>query len=177
MRSYENVFVMAPTLDAEAFQSEVDSLKKLLGTLGATITTEKEWGRRRLAYPIRDHSEGIYHILRFDAEPEALPELDRWFKLNENVLRALVIVDEGGPLDHVGQVSESEERGHRDSRDRRGDRPGGRYDSSDSGDSRHGGGSGRSSAAGSERSRAPVGPAVAESDPESDDAGGEDTDE
>jgi small subunit ribosomal protein S6 len=124
MRAYETTFVMAPTLDTEGFQAEVDQLKKLIASHGGTITAEKEWGRRRLAFPIRDHSEGIYHILRFDYEPEGLPELDRWFKLNENVLRALVILDEGGSLDHVGQASESEERGYRDSRDRRGDRGG-----------------------------------------------------
>ena len=62
MRSYENVFVMVPTLDNDGFQAEIESYKKFLGTQGVTITTEKEWGRRRLAYPIRDHSEGIFRV-------------------------------------------------------------------------------------------------------------------
>ncbi len=124
MRSYETTFVMTPTLDTEGFQAELEKVKELIGSHGGSITAEKEWGRRRLAYPIQGHAEGIYHILRFDGEPDCLPELDRWYKLNENVLRAIVIIDEGCSLDHVGQVSESDERGHRDSRDRRGDRHG-----------------------------------------------------
>jgi small subunit ribosomal protein S6 len=129
MRAYETTFVLVPSLDGPQIQEEVSRVKEFIASQGGEITAEKEWGRRRLAYPIQDHSEGIYHILRFDLEPGALPELDRWYKLNENVLRALVIRDEGTPLDYIGQVSESEERTTRDSRDRRpgdraaGDRP------------------------------------------------------
>ena len=90
------------------------------------IARAKEWGRRRLQFPIRDSSEGIYHILRFNLDQSQLPELHRYFRLNEQVLRHLVIRDEGTPLDHVGQVSESEE--HRDSRDRRHGPPPRRFD-------------------------------------------------
>lgn len=117
MRAYETTFIVAPSLDAEGFQKEVDAIKGVITSNGGEITAEKEWGRRRLAYPIQDHSEGIYHILRFSLEPQQLPKLDRHYKLNENVLRALVIRDEGLPLDHIGQPSESEDREHR-----RGDR-------------------------------------------------------
>ena len=117
MRAYETTFILAPSLDAEGFQREVGAIKGLITSNGGEITAEKEWGRRRLAYPIQDQSEGIYHILRFSLEPKQLPKLDRHFKLNENVMRALVIRDEGLPLDHIGQPSESEEREHR-----RGDR-------------------------------------------------------
>jgi small subunit ribosomal protein S6 len=117
MRAYETTFILTPTLDAEGFQREVDAIKAVITSNGGEVTQEKEWGRRRLAYPIQDNSEGIYHILRFSLEPQYLPKLDRHYKLNENMLRALVIRDEGLPLDHIGQPSESEDREHR-----RGDR-------------------------------------------------------
>ena len=93
MRAYETTFILAPSLDAEGFQREVDAIKGVITSNGGEITAEKEWGRRRLAYPIQDQSEGIYHILRFSLEPKQLPKLDRHFKLNENVMRALVIRD------------------------------------------------------------------------------------
>jgi small subunit ribosomal protein S6 len=115
MRDYESTFILAPTLDAEGVQKEIEAVKGFISKEGGEVTAEKEWGRRRLAYPIQDHSEGVYHILRFNLEGEKLGELNRFFRLNENVLRALVIRDEGTPLDYVGQSSESEE----DSRDRR----------------------------------------------------------
>jgi small subunit ribosomal protein S6 len=117
MRDYETTFILAPSLDADGLKAEVEAVKQFVSSAGGEVTVEKEWGRRRLQFPIRDCSEGIYHILRFSLDQSNLPELERHFRLNDNVLRHLVILDEGTPLDHVGQVSESEE--HRDSRDRR----------------------------------------------------------
>jgi len=121
MRAYETMFVLAPTLDAEGATREVDAVKGVIQGLGGEITAEKEWGRRHLAYPIRDHSEGIYHILRFSLDPSKLGELYRHFKLDENVLRHLVIRDEGTPLEYVGQPSESDDDYSRDRRSDDGD--------------------------------------------------------
>ncbi len=109
MRSYETMFILAPSLDAEGLKREVDAIKGVVAAIGGTITAEKDWGRRRLAYPIRDNSEGTYQILRFSADPSKLAELYRHFKLDENVLRSLVIKDEGTPLEYVGQPSESDD--------------------------------------------------------------------
>jgi small subunit ribosomal protein S6 len=118
------MFVLAPSLDAEGTKREIDAIKDVVRAAGGEITAEKEWGRRRLAYPIRDHSEGIYEILRFSAEPSKLGELYRHYKLNETILRALVLRDEGTPLEYVGQPSESDDDYSRDrsrSRDDDGD--------------------------------------------------------
>ncbi|MFN8176596.1 MAG: 30S ribosomal protein S6 [bacterium] len=140
MRPYETMFVLAPTLDAEGAKREVDALKDVVRAIGGEVTAEKEWGRRRLAYPIRDHSEGIYEIVRFSADPSKLAELYRHYKLNENVLRALVLRDEGTPLEYVGQPSESDDDYSRDRRsdgdddDFRGPRRGRRPRSSDDDD-------------------------------------------
>jgi len=117
MREYETTFILVPSLDGDGVKTQVEAVKKFISSAGGEVTVDKEWGRRRLQFPIRDSSEGIYHILRFRLDQSQLPELHRYFRLNEQVLRHLVIRDEGTPLDHVGQVSESEE--HRDSRDRR----------------------------------------------------------
>ena len=117
MRAYETTFILVPTLDAEGVTKEIEGIKGVITREGGEITAEKEWGRRRLAFPIEDHSEGVYHIMRFSLDTPKLPELNRFFRLNENVLRVLIIRDEGTPLDHIGQASESDD--HRDSRDRR----------------------------------------------------------
>jgi small subunit ribosomal protein S6 len=118
MRDYETTFILVPSLDEAGLKAEVEGVKKFISSAGGEITVEKEWGRRRLQFPIRDFSEGVYHILRFKLETGQLSELERFFRLNEKILRHLVIRDEGLPLDHIGQASEFEER-DRDSRDRR----------------------------------------------------------
>ena len=117
MRAYETTFILAPTLDDDAVGQEVDAVKKIITSEGGEVTVDKEWGRRKLAFPIEDHSEGVYRILRFTLNGSSLPALDRHFKLNENVLRALVIRDEGTPLDVIDQPSEPDDRDHY-SRDR-----------------------------------------------------------
>lgn len=151
MRAYETMFCLVPSLDTEGAKREIDAIKGVIVAIGGEVTAEKEWGRRRLAYPIRDHSEGIYHILRFSAEPSQLGELYRHFKLNETILRALVVKDQGTPLEYVGQPSESEDDDHRHGRGfdgdddfrgpRRGRRP--REDDEDMDSEPAGAGSGR----------------------------------
>ncbi len=146
MRPYESTFILIPTLDAKGVTHEVDGVKEIITSHGGEITAEKEWGRRRLAYPIRDFQEGVYHILRFNLGNDGLKELGHRFKLNESVLRFLVIKDEGTPIEYTSNPYESEERDY-EPRGRRGgnwDSGGDRSrdfdsDSRDSRDSRGGG--------------------------------------
>ncbi len=126
MRPYESTFILVPTLDAKGVAREVETVKELITSHGGEVTAEKEWGRRRLAYPIRDFQEGVYHILRFTLGNDGLQELGRRFKLNENVLRYLLIKDEGTPIEYAHQPYESEERDY-EPRGRRG----GSWDSGD----------------------------------------------
>jgi small subunit ribosomal protein S6 len=49
------------------------------------------WGKRRLAYEIAKHNEGIYAVIDLNAEPKTVTELDRQLKLNESVLRTKVL--------------------------------------------------------------------------------------
>ncbi len=118
MRAYETTFILVPSLDAKGVAHEVDAVKEIITSHGGTVTAEKEWGRRRLAYPLRDLQDGIYYILRFEVGNEGLADLARRFKLNENVLRHLVIRDEGTPIEYVSHPGESDERDdyHRDRR-------------------------------------------------------------
>ncbi len=124
MRSYETTFILHPGLDADGVAREVGSLKQFITSQGGEVTVEKEWGRRKLAFPIKDQSEGTYYVFRFTLGNDGLKELSRWFRLNENVLRHLLIRDEGTPLDYLSPQSESDER-TRDSSERRYSRPGG----------------------------------------------------
>ncbi|MGH2569980.1 MAG: 30S ribosomal protein S6 [bacterium] len=151
MRDYEITFILIPSLDEAGVKAEVEGIKKFISSAGGEITVEKEWGRRRLQFPIRDFSEGVYHILRFRLPTSQKSELERFFRLNEKVLRHLVIRDEGLPLDHIGQASSEFEERDRDSRDRRPGPPR-RYEESRSG-SRGSSGSRGASAATAEAGR------------------------
>ncbi|MDP6460357.1 MAG: 30S ribosomal protein S6 [Gemmatimonadota bacterium] len=129
MRIYETTFILVPSLEEQGITEEVDSIKEFITSHGGEVTEEKLWGRRRLAFPIRNATEGVYYILRFSLDQGQIPELERTFRLNSNMLRYLLLVSEGTPLDQIGRENESEERdrgfrgrgGYRD-RERGGDR-------------------------------------------------------
>lgn len=119
MRAYEMTFILAPTLEPEALKGEIEAIRKLIAGEGGEVTAEHEWGRRKLAYPIQDHSEGVYHVMRFTLAQEGLKDLNRYIGLNdEKFLRHLIIKEEATPLAY--DPSESEDYG--DSRDFRGGR-------------------------------------------------------
>jgi small subunit ribosomal protein S6 len=58
---------------------------------GGTIEKVDIWGKRRLAYEIDKHADGIYAVIDINAEPAAVRELDRQLNLNESVLRTKVL--------------------------------------------------------------------------------------
>ncbi len=67
------------------------------------------WGKRTLAYPIKGKETGYYVVEQFDADPTLLGELERAIKLDETVLRYLLVLNEG--LAPVGASAEAPQRG------------------------------------------------------------------
>ena len=90
---YETVFIVNPTIGDEAIASVVEKFKSLIEANG-TIETVDDWGKRRLAYEINDLREGHYTLIQFESAPSFPAELDRVFKITENVLRSIIIAEE-----------------------------------------------------------------------------------
>ncbi|HSL63883.1 MAG TPA: 30S ribosomal protein S6 [Gaiellaceae bacterium] len=86
---YEILLMLDPEL-AEERQSEiVGRVRELVEKGGGAWVTHDVWGRRRLAYPIQKKTDGAYHLLHFDAEPETLDEISRVLKITDGVMRHL----------------------------------------------------------------------------------------
>jgi len=92
MRKYEVVIIFAPTLTDDQVEQSTEEFKKAAEEKGAQIAGLDQWGRRKLAYPIQKHTEGIYLILTLE-EPaaEAVGELERRFRVSETVIRFLTV--------------------------------------------------------------------------------------
>ena len=88
--NYEAMYVLNPALTEEQTAELVANFKAIVETKG-TVTEIDEWGKRRLAYPINDLMEGYYVLMTFTAEPTMPAELDRRFRINENVMRSLIV--------------------------------------------------------------------------------------
>jgi small subunit ribosomal protein S6 len=97
LREYETVFVLDPSLEGEAIDGQIDRVVKIIEERQGEIKEVQRWGRRRLAYPIRKKTEGVYTFIRFIGNNSALDELERRFMLNESLLRHLTVLCEYVP--------------------------------------------------------------------------------
>ena len=90
-RPYEVTLVFRPDLDEAAFTAAVDKTKGWMTSAGGTVAQTNVWGRRRLAYPINKLTEGQYVLFVADLPAQALSGLEREFRLNEEILRFLIV--------------------------------------------------------------------------------------
>ena len=68
----------------------VDKFKSLVEANGTNVEVE-DWGKRRLAYPIEDQTEGVYTLVRFESKPDFPAELDRIYKITDGVMRSIIV--------------------------------------------------------------------------------------
>jgi len=94
-RQYELVYIVTPTAtEAELAVLETE-VGELIQKLGGTVRNTEVWGRRKLAYEVEHHTEGIYVVLLIDGPGEMIKEVERRLRVRDQVLRHLIVrVDE-----------------------------------------------------------------------------------
>jgi small subunit ribosomal protein S6 len=91
MRHYELLVILDPSLDERTVTPSLETFLNVVRSDGGTVENIEVWGKRRLAYEIAKHAEGIYAVLQVSCEPATVAELDRQLGLNESVLRTKVL--------------------------------------------------------------------------------------
>ena len=89
MAKYETMLVTSSALDEEASAALIGKFKSLIEANG-TIDSVDDWGKRRLAYPIEDETEGVYTVIKFTSEPDFPAELDRILGITDGIMRRLI---------------------------------------------------------------------------------------
>ncbi len=90
MKKYETVVVLSCANDEETTAALLAKFKDLIAKNG-TVESVEEWGKRKLAYPINDETEGYYTLINFSCEHDFPAELDRVYKITDGVLRTLIV--------------------------------------------------------------------------------------
>jgi small subunit ribosomal protein S6 len=113
-RKYEIVYIFDSALEEPEVNERLDRFHDLLKSpdQAEPITGIAHWGKRTLAYPINGKEIGYYVVAHFEAETELLREFERIIKLDETVLRYLVVINEGLSVtrpDQLDPTRESEE--------------------------------------------------------------------
>ena len=93
MRKYEVIFIVKP-LDEEAINGVVAKFENIIATNGGNIDKIDRWGKIRLAYEIKDNTDGYYCLFYITAEPAVINEVDRVMKITDEILKHMIIKDE-----------------------------------------------------------------------------------
>lgn len=91
MNSYETLYVIKPNLEDEARAALIQKFSAIITDNGGEVESVDEWGKRKLAYAIDYISEGYYVLVNFKSNAELPAELERNFRINDNVMRYMVI--------------------------------------------------------------------------------------
>ena len=99
MRHYELVTILSPMLNQDEASAKWDEIKSFIANREGEITAEQVWGTRRLAYPIRKGNynflEGSYYLSTFTVDNSFNRELENYLRLDEQVLRSLILNCDG----------------------------------------------------------------------------------
>jgi len=93
MRTYELIFVVDPRVSDEDVVTMTQEYKQMIAHGGSEITSEENWGRRKLAYPIEKLTEGKYVLLNIQSQggKTSLPEVEHRMRQNDKILRYLTV--------------------------------------------------------------------------------------
>lgn len=91
MNNYEVLYVLETEQTDEAISEQIDKFTEVITSNGGEVSETDKWGKKRLAYPIDYKNEGYYILTTFKAAPEFPQELERNFRIDEMVMRYMVI--------------------------------------------------------------------------------------
>ena len=96
MSAYELMYIVKPDLDDQAVQQEIEKVGQLIQTNGGQVKKVTPWGKRRLAYSVKDQREGHYVVQEFDLDQAKVQEVERVLRISDTVFRHLLVRQEEG---------------------------------------------------------------------------------
>jgi ribosomal protein S6/ribosomal protein S18 len=97
MRLYEIVYIFDATLDEDGVNKKLDKFHPLVLGKNGEVAEVDHWGVRQMAYPVKKHGSGYYVVAQVRAETDGLPEFERVLRLDVELLRYLIVLNEGEP--------------------------------------------------------------------------------
>lgn len=90
MNKYETIFIINPTVEETGIKALIQKFSDLINNDGKVETVE-EMGKRKLAYEIKKNKEGYYVVVNFEANPELIKELERVYRITDEVIKFIVV--------------------------------------------------------------------------------------
>ena len=93
MNKYEVMFIVKPA-EEEATNAVIEKVEALIARVGGTVEKVDRWGKRRLAYAVKKFTDGYFVLVNFEAAPAEIKEIDRVMKINDEILKHLIVKHE-----------------------------------------------------------------------------------
>ena len=90
MNNYETIFIMKSDMTKEQRKETVEKIKNYISNNG-NIVNENDMGIRKLAYEVKKYTSGDYYIIEFECNPEVITELERLYRITDEILRFIVV--------------------------------------------------------------------------------------
>ena len=91
MRTYELLSIIKPNIDSEEFDKIVAKIEETIVALEGKVTSTEKMGRKKLSYDIKDFRDGYFVVQNFEMKPELVEKFRRQLRLNENILRIMLL--------------------------------------------------------------------------------------
>jgi small subunit ribosomal protein S6 len=91
MNKYELAVVVSAKLEDDDRAATIERVKEIITNHGGTITNVDEWGKKRLAYEVRNMKEAFYYFIQFEGESTVPAEIESRVRIMENVVRYLCV--------------------------------------------------------------------------------------
>lgn len=88
--NYETIMIINSNLEEATIRATIEKFESLINANGKVESTE-EWGKKKLAYPIKKQAEGYYVLVNFTSNPEFIDELDRIYNITDEVIKHIVV--------------------------------------------------------------------------------------
>lgn len=105
MRNYEIAIVLHPDLEID-IESATSKVEKIIDLAKGKITKKDNWGKRKLAYPIKKQDWGIYVFYQVQLDPSAVAQIENTLRITEEVMRYLIV-----SLENTRLVSKTNQQG------------------------------------------------------------------
>ena len=91
MNKYETVFIIDPSIEAEEIERVIEDTQNLISGSGGTVIKVDKWGKKRLAYEVKGNRDGYYVLVDFEAEPQFIQRLGRYYGLTEEIIKYMTL--------------------------------------------------------------------------------------
>ena len=91
MPSYELIYIVNPNINEETLPESISKVTEIITKAGGSVVETIQWGRKKLAYPIKKFSEGNYILAKVETDTTSIRKIDASLKMNDDVLRHLVV--------------------------------------------------------------------------------------